>query len=248
MPREILPLVEAVNRAFERLDHGIEVQRAFTADAAHQLRTPLARLTIQTDLALRQTDPEALRLALGQIRAGIDGTNHLVDQLLALARAETGPDASHEFVSLDLNELASAITADWVPLAIRKRLDLGYEGSGKPVTLFGQELLLRVMLANLLDNAVRYTPSGGKITVHLVANGKPLLMVEDSGPGIPPEERERVFQRFYRVSDDDEPGSGLGLAIVREIARAHGAHAWLEQAGPHGGTRVNVEFRDPPPG
>ncbi len=241
-PREVQPLLRAFNDLMQRLSQVMRVQRNFIADAAHQLRTPLARLTIQTDLALRHTDTGTLRDALGQIRAGIDRTNHLVDQLLALARAETGPDVSQEFVSLDLNELASSQTADWVPPAIRKQIDLGYEGPEKPVPLFGQPLLLRVMLANILDNAVRYTPPGGKITVRLVADGKPLLTVEDSGPGIPPEERERVFTRFYRVADDGESGSGLGLAIVREIARAHDARVWLEDAGAPVGTRVNIEF------
>jgi len=246
-PREVQPLLRAFNDLMQRLGQVMRLQRNFIADAAHQLRTPLARLTMQTDLALRQTDPEALRQALGEIRAGINRTNHLVDQLLVLARAESGAEVSHEFVSLDLNELASLLTADWVPHAIRKQLDLGYEGPGKPVAIFGQAFLLRVMLANILDNAINYTPQGGKITVRLVADGKPLLTVEDSGPGIPPEERERVFQRFYRVSDHGESGSGLGLAIVREIARAHGAHVSLEDAGPQGGTRVNVEFRNLPP-
>jgi two-component system sensor histidine kinase TctE len=246
-PREVQPLLRAFNDLMQRLSQVMRVQRNFIADAAHQLRTPLARLTMQTDLALRQTDPEVLRQALGQIRAGINSTSHLVDQLLVLARAESGADVSHEFVSLDLNELASTQTADWVPHAIRKQLDLGYEGPEKPVAIFGQALLLRVMLANILDNAISYTPDGGKITVRLVADEKPLLTVEDSGSGIPPEERERVFQRFYRVADNGESGSGLGLAIVREIARAHGAHVWLEDAGPQGGTRVNVEFRNPPP-
>lgn len=241
-PGEVQPLLRAFNDLMQRLNQVIRAQRNFIADAAHQLRTPLARLTMQTDLALRQTNPEVLRQELGQIRAGIDSTNHLVDQLLALARAESSSDMSLEFVSLDLNELASTQTAELVPHAIRKRIDLGYEGPEKPVTISGQALLLRVMLANLLDNAIRYTPPGGKITVRLSADGKALLTVEDSGPGIPPEERERVFRRFYRISHDGESGSGLGLAIVHEIGRAHGARVWLEDAGPHGGTRVNVEF------
>ena len=246
-PGEVQPLLHAFNDLMQRLSQVMRAQRNFIADTAHQLRTPLARLTMQSDLALRQTDPEVLRQTLVQLRTGIERTNHLVDQLLALARAESGPDMAHEFVSLDLNELARVQTADWVPHAIRKQLDLGYEGPEKPVLVAGQALLLRALLANLLDNAIRYTPLGGKITVRLVAGVHPTLTVEDSGPGIPPEERERVFQRFYRVADDGESGSGLGLAIVREIARVHGAHAWLEDAGPPGGTRVNVEFRKSPP-
>lgn len=245
-PREVQPLLRAFNDLMQRLSQVMRAQRNFIADAAHQLRTPLARLTIQTDLAMRQTDPVVSRQMLGEIRTGIDRTNHLVDQLLALARAESGPDLSQEFVSLDLNELASTQTADWVPQAIHKQIDLGYEGPGKPVMVYGQALLLRALLANLLDNAMRYTPPDGKITVRLLAGAQPTLTVEDSGPGIPPEERERVFERFYRVADDGESGSGLGLAIVREIARAHGARAWLENVAPSGGARVNVEFRNLP--
>lgn len=245
-PREVQPLLRAINDLMQRLSQVLQVQRHFIADAAHQLRTPLAGLAIQTDIALRQSDPDALQHALVQIRAGVERTNHLVHQLLALARAEAGPDLALKFEPLDLNELASMQTAEWVPHAIRKQIDLGYDGPGKPVVISGEPLLLRVMLANILDNAIRYTPQAGKITVHLVAGEQPLITIEDSGPGIPPEERERVFERFYRVSDNNEPGSGLGLAVVREIARTHGARVWLEDAGPQGGLRVNIEFMNPP--
>jgi two-component system sensor histidine kinase TctE len=244
-PREVQPLLRAINDLMQRLSQVLLVQRHFIADAAHQLRTPLAGLTTQTDLALRQTEPEALQHTLGQIRAGVERTNHLVHQLLALARAEAGPNTALKLEPLDLNELASMLTAEWVPHAIRKQIDLGYDGPGKPVAISGEVLLFRVMLANILDNAIRYTPQGGKITVHLVAGKKPLLTVEDSGPSIPPKERERVFERFYRLSDNDESGSGLGLAIVREITRTHGARVWLEDADPQGGLRVNIEFRNP---
>ena len=245
VPREVQPLLRAINDLMQRLSQVLLVQRHFIADAAHLLRTPLAGLTMQTDLALRQTDPEALQHALGQIRAGVERTNHLVHQLLALARAEAGPDMTLKFEPLDLNELASIQTAEWVPHAIRKQIDLGYDGPEKPVAVFGEALLLRVMLANILDNAIRYTPQGGKITVHLVASEKPMITIEDSGPGIPLTEREQVFERFYRVSDNSESGSGLGLAIVREIARTHGARVWLEDAGPQGGLRVSIEFINP---
>ncbi len=245
-PREVQPLLRAINDLMQRLSQVLRVQRNFIADAAHQLRTPLAGLTTQTDLALRQTDLGALQHALGQIRAGVERTNHLVHQLLALARAEAGPDMTLKFEPLDLNELASSQTAEWVPHAIRKQIDLGYDGPDKPIAVFGDALLLRVMLANILDNAIRYTPAGGKITVRVAAGEQPLLTIEDSGPGIPPPERDRVFERFYRVSDNGESGSGLGLAIVREIARAHGARVWIEDAGLPGGTRVNVEFKNPP--
>lgn len=241
-PREVQPLLRAFNDLMQRLNQVMRAQRAFIADAAHHLRTPLARLTIQTDLALRQTEPASMRQSLSHIRAGIDRTNHLVDQFLTLARAETGSAAAQDVTALDLDELTRTQTADWVPQALRRQIDLGYEGPNRAVSLHGQPLLLRVLLANLLDNAVRYTPPGGKITVRLSADATPRLVVEDNGPGIPPAARESVFERFYRVTDDGESGTGLGLAIVREIAGAHGARVWLEQSGPEGGTRVVVEF------
>lgn len=242
-PREVQPLVAAVNELMQRLNTVLNVQRHFIADAAHQLRTPLAGLTTQTELALRQTDPMALRHVLGQIHAGIERTNHLVQQLLSLARAEAGPDLTMKFEPLDLNALARRETAEWVPQAVQKGIDLGYDGPERPVEIVGQALLLREMLVNILDNAIRYSPEGGKITVHLVAGeNHPRLVVEDNGPGIPASERDRVFERFHRLTANGGSGSGLGLAIVREIARAHGARVWLEDAGAGGGLRVNIEF------
>jgi two-component system sensor histidine kinase TctE len=243
-PREVQPLLSAINDLMQRLNLVLNVQRHFIADAAHQLRTPLAGLTTQTELALRQTDPMALKHVLGQIHAGVKRTNHLVHQLLSLARAETGPDLMMDFESLDLNELARLQTADWVPQAVEKGVDLGYDGPEQPVRVVGQALLLREMLANLLDNALRYTPQGGKITVHLADGEHPRLRVEDNGPGIPPEERERVFERFHRLTANGGSGSGLGLSIVREIARAHGARVWLEDADARGGLCVNIQFGD----
>ena len=245
-PREVQPLLRAINDLMQRLSQVLSMQRHFIADAAHQLRTPLAGLTMQTDLALRQTDPQALQYVLGQIRSGVERTNHLVHQLLALANAESGPGLTLKFEPLDLNELASMQTAERVPHALQKQIDLGYEGPGESVAIFGQRLLLREMLTNILDNAIRHTPHGGKITVHLAAGEHPLLTVEDNGPGIPPQERERVFERFYRMPDNGESGSGLGLAIVREIARTHGARVWLEDAKSQAGLRVNIEFINPP--
>ena len=241
-PREVRPLLSAINDLMQRLNLVLNVQCHFIADAAHQLRSPLAGLTTQTELALRQTDPQALKQVLGQIRAGVVRTNHLVHQLLSLARAETGTDLTMQFESLDLNELARQQTAEWVPQAVEKEIDLGYDGPDQPVHIVGQALLLREMLVNILDNAIRYSPQGGKVTVYLVAGEHPRLAIEDSGPGIPAAERERVFERFHRLTTNGESGSGLGLAIVREIARVHGARVWLEDASAGGGLRVTVQF------
>jgi two-component system sensor histidine kinase TctE len=241
-PREVQPLVAAINGLMQRLNMVLNAQRHFIADAAHQLRTPLAGLTTQTELALRQTDPEAVRHALGQIHAGVERSNHLVQQLLSLARAESGPDLTMEFEPLDLNALARQETAEWVPRAVHKGIDLGYDGPERAVEIIGQAVLLREMLANILDNATRYCPEGGKITVHLANGDRPCLSVEDNGPGIPLAERERVFERFHRVPAHGESGSGLGLAIVREIARAHGARVWLDESGGGAGLRVNIQF------
>ena len=246
-PREVQPLLSAINDLMQRLNLVLNMQRHFIADAAHQLRTPLAGLTTQTELALRQTDPKALKHALGQIHAGVERSNHLVHQLLSLARAETGPDRMMKFEPLDLNELARLQTAEWVPHAVEKGIDLGYDGPEQPVKIVGQALLLREMLVNILDNATRYTPHGGKITVHLLAGEHPQLAIEDNGPGIPEAERERVFERFHRLTTNGESGSGLGLAIVREIARAHGARVWLEDTSSRGGLRVNIQFDEASP-
>ena len=243
-PREVQPLVAAINELMQRLSVVLNVQRHFIADAAHQLRTPLAGLTTQTELALRQTDPMGLRHVLGQIHAGIERTNHLVHQLLSLARAEAGPEMTMKFEPLDLNALVRRETAEWVPQAVQKGIDLGYEGPEQPVEIVGQALLLREMLTNILDNATRYSPQGGKITVHLIAGEHPCVIVEDNGPGIPVAEREHVFERFHRLTANGGAGSGLGLSIVREIARAHGARVWLEDAGADGGLRVNIQFGD----
>jgi two-component system, OmpR family, sensor histidine kinase TctE len=243
-PREVQPLLSAINDLMQRLNLVLNMQRHFIADAAHQLRTPLAGLTTQTELALRQTDPKALKHALGQIHAGVERANHLVHQLLSLARAETGPDLIMNFEPLDLNELARLQTAEWVPRAVAKGIDLGYDGPEQPVRIIGQALLLREMLVNILDNAIRYTPQNGKATVHLVGGEHPLLTVEDNGPGIPLVERDRVFERFHRLITNGESGSGLGLPIVREIARAHHARVWLADADAPGGLRVHIQFEN----
>ncbi len=241
-PHEIQPLLRAINGLMQKLGQTLEVQQRFVADAAHQLRTPLAGLTTQSEYALRQTDPESLRRSLDQIRTSAERTNRLIHQLLMLARSETSRDTPAVFEQLDLNALTREVASEWVPRAMSRDVDLGFEGQDGIVTISGNRILLHEMLANLIDNAIRYIPAGGKVTVRLSHPRQPLISVEDNGLGIPVEERERVFERFHRLPGTGGDGSGLGLAIVREIARTHGALVWITEGTGGKGARACVQF------
>ena len=172
----------------------------------------------------------------------MDRTTHLVQQLLSLARAEAAPNGP-PFEAVDLSELLRSTTSDWVPRAVNKDIDLGYDGPIGPQWIQGNAILLREMLVNLLDNAIRYTEPGGKVTVSLNHEQGPVIIVEDNGPGIPPDERVHVFERFQRVLGTPGDGSGLGLALVREIADIHGGEVGISTPSSGQGTCVNVKFR-----
>lgn len=224
VPEEISPLVGSFNDMLERLAASVEMQKRFIADAAHQMKTPLAGMRMQSELALRQSDAGEIHRSLEQLAKSSQSATRLVNQLLALARAENQRQANPTFAPLDLNVLARQVVQDWVPQALAHQIDLGFEAASAPVTITGQNLMLREVLSNLIDNAVRYTPQGGSVTVRVRHDrDQALLEVEDTGPGIAPSERMHVFERFYRILGTNTEGSGLGLAIVREIARQHGA-------------------------
>ena len=224
VPEEISPLVGSLNDMLGRLSQTIEMQKRFIADAAHQMKTPLAGMRMQSELALRQLDPDEIRRSLEQLAKSSESATRLVNQLLALARAENEPHAGSAFVTLDLGEVARETVQDWVQASFAQRIDLGFEPGEAPLPIEGNPLMLREMLSNLIDNALRYTPAGASVTVRVRAeDGQAILEVEDTGPGIAPAERAHVFERFYRILDNSAPGSGLGLAIVREIAQQHGA-------------------------
>lgn len=255
VPLEVAPLVSSVNDLLTRLKSSITTQKRFLADAAHQLKTPLAGLRMQADLAQReQFDEDQLKQSLKQIGRSSMRATHTVNQLLSLARAE---NSGKSLVRLpcDLAEIAIEAVHDTVPRALDKHIDLGYDGAqpGAPgVTLQGNPTLLKELIRNLLDNAVNYTPSSprqpGVVTARVLADpfGRVLvLQVEDTGPGIPQGERELVFQPFYRALGTNVDGSGLGLPIVLEIARQHQAVIAIEDAHPGHvppGTRVIVRF------
>jgi len=250
IPDEALPLVQAVNRLLERLDHALSAQRAFVADAAHELRTPLAALQIQLQLCERASDEATRRVALGELRTGLTRATHMVQQLLTLARQAPGADAATPRTRVVLAEVARRSLADHAALARARHIDLGADGLDDRLAILGDAAALRTLAGNLIDNAIRYTPDGGRVDVNVTrddggSDAAHCLRVDDSGPGIPPEERERVLDRFYRPAGQAQPGSGLGLAIVHSIAERHGARLVLG-ASPLGGLRITVGF--PPAG
>jgi two-component system OmpR family sensor kinase len=245
VPEEVVPLVEALNGLLERLRSAMAAQRALVADAAHELRTPLAALKLQTQLA-RDADGPERAAALAELEGGIDRATHVVRQLLTLARAEPGAEAAGVRAPVALAELARQAVADHAVLAERGRVDLGVAAASDEAVAVADGAALRTLLANLVDNAVRYTPAGGRVDLSAgLDGGRPWLEVADTGPGIPAAERERVFDRFYRVPGASASGSGLGLAIVRAIADRDGATVRLGET-PGGGLTVRVTF--PPPG
>ncbi len=249
VPEEVAPLVSSINDLLSRLKVSLTTQRRFLADAAHQLKTPLAGLRMQADLAQRETDAEELKKSLKHIGQASIRATHTVNQLLALARAETtGRSLAKQPVDMVL--IASEVMADSVPHALEKKIDLGYDGPAvgeQNTTLEGNPTLLKEMVRNLLDNAIAYTPENGRVTLRLLTDrfsGVLVLLVEDSGPGIPESERELVLQPFYRALGTNVDGSGLGLAIVLEIANQHDAAISIEDAeAPNSpGTRITVRF------
>ena len=246
VPEEARPLIIAFNDMMARLDANMQAQQRFIADAAHQMRTPLTGLKTQTEFAQDETDPEQLRRSLGHIAASAERATHLINQLLLLARAEAGSERVYTMQPVDLDAVVREVAGELFPRALAKQIDLGVEGEAGTMLVEGNIVLLREMFKNLIDNAIKYTPRGGSVTARtLNQGGVPVVEVEDSGIGIPEDDRDRVFERFYRVLDSGEDGSGLGLPIVREIADLHGATVRLEDVPEGQGTLARVSFVHP---
>jgi two-component system sensor histidine kinase TctE len=240
-PAEVRPLVRELNKLLGRLAESIDSQQRFVADAAHQLRTPLAALQAQVDAARRQPMPPELAPTLDQLFAATRRASHLARQLLTLAAVDPAAERPFSPEPLDLAQVLQAGVTDWIARADARQADLGFEL--EPAPLAGEPLLLKEAAANLLDNALAYSGPGAVVTLRSGRrNGAAFLEVEDNGPGIPESEREQVFRRFHRVKGSPGQGSGLGLAIVREIALRHGASVTIGSPPSGRGTVVTLVF------
>lgn len=240
LPDELMPLVRSLNDLLVRLRQALDAQRQFVADAAHELRTPLTAVRLQIQLLDRAPSEAERAEALEALRQGLKRASHLTEQLLLMARLD--PEAAVQKEQLDLAALARAVVEEWEPIAHARRIDLGL-ARAEGVVMEGEAASLRALLGNLVDNAVRYTPEGGRVDVSVYRDqGEPVLRVEDTGPGIAPEERSRVFDRFYRGAGAAGTGTGLGLAIVKRAADRHGACVTLDSGSGGRGLRVTVRF------
>jgi two-component system OmpR family sensor kinase len=245
LPREVQPLVGALNDLLRRLGAALERERGFMADAAHELRTPLTALYLQMGTLARATTEAERADAMEKLSAGVQRAIRLVEQLLSLARQEPRADVGRRRVRFD--DLAREVVAEMVLLADARKIDLGISAS-QPAYVLGDPEALRTLVRNLVDNAVRYTPVGGTVDLSVQEFDEPgsrhgaVLRVVDTGPGIPADERQRVFDRFYRPPGTSPPGSGLGMAIVKAIADAHGASIKLDNAPSASGLAVTVSF------
>ena len=244
VPGEVLPLVDEVNDLMSRLGRTFDFQNRFVADAAHQLKTPVSGLKAQIELALRESDPERVRHSLAQLYVSADRLSRLVRQLLSLARNEPGALTSVQLQALDLNAFALDVSMEWVPQALKRDIDLGFEGGDETLMIDADRDRLRELINNLIDNAIRYSQPGGRVTVRAHAQGPDQcrLAISDDGPSIPVADRARIFERFHRLLGTQEDGSGLGLAIVSEIAALHGARITLEEDVDGVGNTFSVFF------
>jgi two-component system, OmpR family, sensor histidine kinase TctE len=239
---ELKPLVAALNEALVRIKNQIEIRRRFIADASHQLRTPLTLLKTQATVGLREDNLQSAREALSAMLVSIDSLTRVTNQLLTLARAN--PEHEHiERMTVGLADLASGVIQQYSGIAADRKIQLLEYIDGQAPNVKGEPTLLRELIANLVDNAVKYTPEGGTVAVTLKDDGGPVLRVEDTGPGIPVQEQGNVFKRFYRVLGTGVDGSGLGLSIVREVAQRHAAQISMFNRTDRSGLCVEIHFR-----
>jgi len=241
VPEEIKPVIDELNKLFFRLKEGFEREKRFAADAAHELRTPLAALKTQAQVALHSNDIEEKNQALQKLIASVNRSTHIVQQLLTMSRLV--PEAAHmeEKDEVNLSRLTREILAMLAPAAVEKQIDLEFESDEENLTIYGNSTALGILIRNLVDNAIRYCNEHGRIIVRLAKRQNEIMLeVSDNGPGIPSELQPRVFERFFRVLGNKSPGSGLGLAIVQQIAELHGGRLMMDT--PKEGTGLIVRF------
>jgi two-component system sensor histidine kinase TctE len=241
VPREIAPVVITLNRLFGMLRTSVQSQQQFIANTAHQLRTPITGMQAQLDLLTAEPAAQPIRSRLLTLQEGIRQLAHSANQLLTLARADPAANMVAKNQPVDLQVIVGEVVSKFFDRALQANIDLGVEAT--PVTIQADPSLLDDLLSNLIDNALKYTPPGGSVTASAgLRNGRPFLMVEDTGPGIPEAERQRVRQRFYRLPNSSGHGSGLGLAIVDEIAQLYGASMIIGPGSSGRGTKVLLQF------
>ncbi|MBV8851954.1 MAG: sensor histidine kinase N-terminal domain-containing protein [Sinobacteraceae bacterium] len=243
LPRETRVLARRINELLARLSHALDSQKRFVADAAHQLRTPLAALMLHAERARRAVDHQTEQEALRAVHRAVERAGRMTQQLLALARADPQASVAVELKPLDLAMLARRIGEEWIPRALERDIDFGLVVPDAPVRVIGDDRLLGELLSNLIDNALRYSSHSGRVSVIVQGGPATTLAVQDDGPGIPPEERGKIFQRFYRMPNVTAEGCGLGLAIVEEIARLHHATVSVGDGTDARGSRFTVTFQ-----
>ena len=241
-PKEIQPLIEELNKLLLRLQQALEREKRFASDAAHELKTPLAALKTQAEVALTLEDEDSKEKALQNLVLGVDRSTHIVQQLLTLSRLVPETSSYVELLTIDLTKLAAEVLANLAPYALEKDIDIELDAPEHPIHINGNHTALGILLRNLVDNAIRYTPEKGKVKVVLEETDTHIaLMVQDSGPGIPKHLRARVFERFFRILGSKASGSGLGLSIVQQIATLH--HATIHLGTPPWDHGLQFEVR-----
>ncbi|HEV7442299.1 MAG TPA: sensor histidine kinase N-terminal domain-containing protein [Steroidobacteraceae bacterium] len=246
LPREARVLAERINALLVRVDSAIRAHKRFVADAAHQLRTPLAAVMLHAEWAQRAPDGATEREALRALHRSVERAGRVSQQLLSLARTDPGATNAVELKPLDLVALARRVGEEWIPRALKRDIDFGLIVPDTPVRITGDDRLLSELLSNLIDNALRYSSPAGRVSVIVEAGLQPKLAVQDDGPGIPEDERVRIFERFYRMPGSEGDGCGLGLAIVEEIARLHSSTVEVSTGSDARGSRFTVVFGGPP--
>jgi len=242
MPSELHPFIVSINGLLERMKQMMDQQRRFVADAAHELRTPITALGLQAENLDTVDLPESARERLAALRQGMRRTNHLLEQLLALARQEIGPS---EAAMVELDRVAKDSVADVLPEAARKDIDVGFELI-EPIAIKGEPIMVATMIRNLLENAVRFTPRGGRVDIGVYRDsGEAVVQIEDTGPGIPPRDMDRIFEPFFRRSQPIEDGTGLGLSIVKRVVDRLGGSIVLENISGSSGTGLRATVRLP---